>query len=87
MSIVLLWDLDLGNIEATPYVELRIASPLIPPTLGDVSRYPHFPGPPSQLILHRGLSHLKPTSTTIYNDPTLTFLTVTIHTMQCSYTY
>ncbi|KAJ4467160.1 hypothetical protein C8J55DRAFT_565415 [Lentinula edodes] len=28
-------DLDLGNVEATPHVELRIASPLPPPTLED----------------------------------------------------
>ncbi|KAJ3845998.1 hypothetical protein EV368DRAFT_89748 [Lentinula lateritia] len=28
----LLWDLDLGNVEATPYVKLRAASPLQPPT-------------------------------------------------------
>ncbi|KAH7872217.1 uncharacterized protein C8R40DRAFT_1173947 [Lentinula edodes] len=33
MSIVLLWDLDLGNIEASHYVQLRAASPLPPPPL------------------------------------------------------
>ncbi|KAJ3870389.1 hypothetical protein F5051DRAFT_447810 [Lentinula edodes] len=32
----LLWDLDLGTVEAAPYVELRTASPLQPPTLEDV---------------------------------------------------
>ncbi|KAJ3911099.1 hypothetical protein F5877DRAFT_86479 [Lentinula edodes] len=32
----LFWDLDLGNVEATPYIELRAASPLQPPTLKDV---------------------------------------------------
>ncbi|KAJ3884938.1 hypothetical protein GG344DRAFT_83320 [Lentinula edodes] len=31
-----LWDLDLGNVEATPYVKLRAASPLQPPTLKDI---------------------------------------------------
>ncbi|KAJ3876072.1 hypothetical protein F5051DRAFT_441837 [Lentinula edodes] len=29
-------DLDLGNVEATPHVELHTASPLPPPTLEDV---------------------------------------------------
>ncbi|KAJ3804917.1 hypothetical protein F5876DRAFT_82426 [Lentinula aff. lateritia] len=43
-----LWDLDLGNVEAIPYVELRTASPLLPPPLEDARRYPHFPGPPSR---------------------------------------
>ncbi|KAJ3804629.1 hypothetical protein F5876DRAFT_82852 [Lentinula aff. lateritia] len=43
-----LWGLDLGNVEAIPYVKLHAASPLLPPTLEDVSRYLHFPGPPSQ---------------------------------------
>ncbi|KAJ3803878.1 hypothetical protein F5876DRAFT_84229 [Lentinula aff. lateritia] len=47
-SIVLLWDLDLGNVKATPYVELHVASPLIPPPLEDASCYPHFPGTQSQ---------------------------------------
>ncbi|GAW00502.1 hypothetical protein LENED_002026 [Lentinula edodes] len=31
-----LWDLDLGNVEATPYLKLRVTSPLPPPTLEDV---------------------------------------------------
>ncbi|KAJ3884127.1 hypothetical protein GG344DRAFT_84528 [Lentinula edodes] len=31
-----LWDLDLGNVKATPYVQLRTTSPLQPPTLEDV---------------------------------------------------
>ncbi|KAJ3806676.1 hypothetical protein F5876DRAFT_80453 [Lentinula aff. lateritia] len=43
-----LWDLDLGNVEAIPYVKLCVASPLLPPPLEDVNRYPHFPGPPSR---------------------------------------
>ncbi|KAJ3858821.1 hypothetical protein EV359DRAFT_87160 [Lentinula novae-zelandiae] len=40
-------DLDLGNVEATPYVELHTASPLLPPTLADVHPHLLFPGPPS----------------------------------------
>ncbi|KAJ3859061.1 hypothetical protein EV359DRAFT_68487 [Lentinula novae-zelandiae] len=82
-----LWDLDQGNIEAIPYVELHVTSPLLPPPLEDVNRYPYFPGPPPGLILHWDLSHSKPTSTTIYNDSTLTSLASTIHTMQHSYVY
>ncbi|KAJ3912294.1 hypothetical protein F5877DRAFT_72524, partial [Lentinula edodes] len=35
-----------SNVEATPYVELSAASPLLPPTLEDVHLYPQFPGPP-----------------------------------------
>ncbi|KAJ4492150.1 hypothetical protein C8J55DRAFT_556587 [Lentinula edodes] len=35
-QFITLWDLDLGNAEATPYIELRAASPLPPPTLEDV---------------------------------------------------
>ncbi|KAJ3858408.1 hypothetical protein EV359DRAFT_87795 [Lentinula novae-zelandiae] len=34
-----LWDLNLGNVEATPYVELRIASPLLPPPLEVYNSY------------------------------------------------
>ncbi|KAJ3804253.1 hypothetical protein F5876DRAFT_83479 [Lentinula aff. lateritia] len=47
-------DLDLVNVEAIPYVELRIASLLIPPTLEDVCLYLHFPGPPSQAYTPSG---------------------------------
>ncbi|KAJ3803996.1 hypothetical protein F5876DRAFT_83970 [Lentinula aff. lateritia] len=61
MSIVLapqllheLWDLDLGNIEAPPYFQLCATSPLLPPPLEDVNRYPHFPGPPSQAYTPSG---------------------------------
>ncbi|KAJ3870601.1 hypothetical protein F5051DRAFT_447438 [Lentinula edodes] len=45
-----LWDLDLGNVEATPYVKLRAASPLQPPTLEDVHLQAPVPGtsPPSE---------------------------------------
>ncbi|KAJ3910970.1 hypothetical protein F5877DRAFT_86693 [Lentinula edodes] len=42
-----LWDLDLGNVKAIPYVKLHAASPLLPPPLEDISHYHHFPGPPS----------------------------------------
>ncbi|KAJ3884608.1 hypothetical protein GG344DRAFT_83773 [Lentinula edodes] len=87
MSIILLWDPDLGNIEAIPYVKLRVASSLIPPPLKDVNCYPHFSGPPSGLILYWELSRSKPTSTTIYNNPTLTFIASTTHTTQHSYIY
>ncbi|KAJ3929383.1 MAG: hypothetical protein NXY57DRAFT_963672 [Lentinula lateritia] len=36
----LLWDLSLGNVEATSYVELLAASPLPPPMLEDVHLQP-----------------------------------------------
>ncbi|KAH7877291.1 uncharacterized protein C8R40DRAFT_1168633 [Lentinula edodes] len=39
-----LWDLDLSNVKATPHVELRIASPLTPPTLKDVHPQAQSPG-------------------------------------------
>ncbi|KAJ3911585.1 hypothetical protein F5877DRAFT_85773 [Lentinula edodes] len=42
-------DLDLGNVEATPHVELRIASPLPPPTLEDVHPQAQPPGDLSSL--------------------------------------
>ncbi|KAJ3916085.1 hypothetical protein F5877DRAFT_81239 [Lentinula edodes] len=47
----LLRDLDLSNIEATPHVELRIASPLPPPTLEDVHPQAQSPGtyPPGHI--------------------------------------
>ncbi|KAJ3804281.1 Hsp70 protein-domain-containing protein [Lentinula aff. lateritia] len=64
-------DLDLGNVEATPYVELRAASPLPPPLLENASHY----SPTSwdllpRLTLYQELSHLKLPSTTSYNNPT-----------------
>ncbi|KAJ3803874.1 hypothetical protein F5876DRAFT_84239 [Lentinula aff. lateritia] len=54
MSIVLPWDLDRGNIKAISYVELCVASPLLPPPLEDVNRYPHFPG-----LYSIGSSHVR----------------------------
>ncbi|KAJ3858582.1 hypothetical protein EV359DRAFT_87510 [Lentinula novae-zelandiae] len=72
-----LWDLNLSNVKAIPYVELCTASPLLPPPLEDARRYPHFPGPPSRAYTLSGLTHSRPTPTTIYNDPTLTALTST----------
>ncbi|KAJ3803725.1 hypothetical protein F5876DRAFT_84593 [Lentinula aff. lateritia] len=53
-SLLELWDIDLGNVEATPYVELHVASPLIPPPLEDASRYPHFPGTQSRACTPSG---------------------------------
>ncbi|KAJ3805549.1 hypothetical protein F5876DRAFT_81661 [Lentinula aff. lateritia] len=82
-----LWDLDLGNVKAIPYTKLRVASPLLPPPLEDVNRYPTSQDLLPGLILYWELSHLKPTSITIYNDPTLTFLASTTHTTPCSYIY
>ncbi|KAJ3847104.1 hypothetical protein EV368DRAFT_88136 [Lentinula lateritia] len=52
MSIV--WDLDIANVEAISYVKLRVASPLLPPTLGDVSLHLRFPGPPSRTYTPSG---------------------------------
>ncbi|KAJ3884356.1 hypothetical protein GG344DRAFT_84154 [Lentinula edodes] len=59
-------DLDLSNVEATPHVELRIASLLLPPTLEDVHPQAQSPGtyPPGR-IPSRELTTLKPIS--IYN--------------------
>ncbi|KAJ3885375.1 hypothetical protein GG344DRAFT_82775 [Lentinula edodes] len=71
-----LWDLNLCNVKATPYVKLHVASPLLPP-----------PPPPPGSIPYWELSHSRPPSTMIYNDPTLTFLASTAHTMQHSYVY
>ncbi|KAJ4463614.1 hypothetical protein C8R41DRAFT_927319 [Lentinula lateritia] len=44
-------DLDLGNIEAASYIELRTASPLQPPTLEDVHPRSQSPGtyPPGHI--------------------------------------
>ncbi|KAJ3912740.1 hypothetical protein F5877DRAFT_84496 [Lentinula edodes] len=45
-NLLKLWDLDLGNVEAPPYVQLHATSPLPPPLLEDAN-HPHFLGPPS----------------------------------------
>ncbi|KAJ3872092.1 hypothetical protein F5051DRAFT_445527 [Lentinula edodes] len=47
-------DLDLGNVEAIPYIELHTTSPLLPPMLEDIRLYLHFPGPPSQAYTPSG---------------------------------
>ncbi|KAJ3806685.1 hypothetical protein F5876DRAFT_80436 [Lentinula aff. lateritia] len=51
MPKALLRDLDLGNVEATSYVELHVASPLQPPTLEDIHPQAQFPGiyPPRRI--------------------------------------
>ncbi|KAJ3884250.1 hypothetical protein GG344DRAFT_84319 [Lentinula edodes] len=77
MSIILLWDLDLHNVKATPYVKLLAASPLPPPLLPPTSQ-DLLPG----LTLYWELSHLKLTPSTSYNDPTLMFLATTVCTTQ-----
>ncbi|KAJ3857447.1 hypothetical protein EV368DRAFT_77801, partial [Lentinula lateritia] len=82
-----LWDPDLGNVEAIPYAKLHVASSLLPPPLEDINCYPTSRDLLPGLILYRELSCSKPTSTTIYNDPTLTFLASTTHTAQHSYVY
>ncbi|KAJ3914154.1 hypothetical protein F5877DRAFT_83071 [Lentinula edodes] len=46
-----LWDLDPGNVEATPHIELHAASPLPPPILEDVHLEVPVPGtsPPGHI--------------------------------------
>ncbi|KAH7868585.1 uncharacterized protein C8R40DRAFT_1177664 [Lentinula edodes] len=81
MSIVVLWDLDLGNIKATPYIELRVASPLLPPPLKDANHYPPLPGTSFPGLYSIGSSHvqnLRQLRST--NDPTLMSLASTTHT-------
>ncbi|KAJ3870832.1 hypothetical protein F5051DRAFT_447068 [Lentinula edodes] len=61
MPTALLWDLSLGNIKATSYVELLVASPLPPPTLEDVHLQPPVPGTsPSGRIPSQELIHPRP---------------------------
>ncbi|KAJ4495005.1 hypothetical protein C8J55DRAFT_554614 [Lentinula edodes] len=69
----LLWDLNLGNVEATPYIELRAASPLLLPTLEDVPPKPQFPGPPPQAYIFSGAYTLQTHSLYDLFDLTLTF--------------
>ncbi|KAJ3808579.1 hypothetical protein F5876DRAFT_78588 [Lentinula aff. lateritia] len=78
-----LWDLELGNVKATPYVRLRVASPLLPPPLEDVNCYPHFPGPPSRAYTLSGALTFK----TPHQLQSTTILTITTHTIQRSYVY
>ncbi|KAJ3803790.1 hypothetical protein F5876DRAFT_84431 [Lentinula aff. lateritia] len=75
-----LWDLDLGNVKASPYVRLRATSLLPPPPLPPTSR-----DLLSGLTPYWELSRPKLTPSTSYNDPTLTFLATTICTTQHSY--
>ncbi|KAJ3803576.1 hypothetical protein F5876DRAFT_84989 [Lentinula aff. lateritia] len=64
----LLRDLDLGNVEAASYVELRTASPLQPPTLEDVHPRSQSPGtyPPGR-ISSQELRPSIPNSNTTYS--------------------
>ncbi|KAJ3808700.1 hypothetical protein F5876DRAFT_78473 [Lentinula aff. lateritia] len=72
MPNALLWDLNPGNVEATPYIELRAASPLQPPTLEDIHLYAPAPGtsPPGH-IPSQELTHSRSTSTTTYSTEPL----------------
>ncbi|KAH7870855.1 uncharacterized protein C8R40DRAFT_1175069 [Lentinula edodes] len=70
-----------GNVEATPYVKLRAASPLPPPTLEDVYFQPPVPGtsPPGrrvQLLLHNA-TRFHTSSSSTYTLGTLLDLTGT----------
>ncbi|KAJ3911025.1 hypothetical protein F5877DRAFT_86611 [Lentinula edodes] len=63
-----LWDLSLGNVEATSYVKLLAASPLPPPTLEDVHLQPPVPGTsPSGRIPSQELIHSRPILPTTYS--------------------
>ncbi|KAJ4493133.1 hypothetical protein C8J55DRAFT_556115 [Lentinula edodes] len=56
MPNTVLWDFGLGNVEATPYVKLRAASPLQPPTLEDV----HLQAPLLYKLRDLDLSNVEP---------------------------
>ncbi|KAJ3921728.1 hypothetical protein F5877DRAFT_75965 [Lentinula edodes] len=67
-------DLDLSNVEATSHVELRIASPLPPPTLKDVHPQAQSPGTyPHGRIPSQELTPSRPISIHDLLDPILTF--------------
>ncbi|KAJ3859747.1 hypothetical protein EV359DRAFT_86070 [Lentinula novae-zelandiae] len=66
MPNALLWDPDLGNVEATPYIELRAASPLPPLS-------PSFRDLPSRAYIFSGAYTLKTHSLYDLFDLTLTF--------------
>ncbi|KAJ3858954.1 hypothetical protein EV359DRAFT_86980, partial [Lentinula novae-zelandiae] len=71
----LLWDLHLSNVEATPYVELRAASPLPPPILGDVHPQTPVPGTsPPRRIPSQELTPSRPIYIYDLFDPILTDL-------------
>ncbi|KAJ3911108.1 hypothetical protein F5877DRAFT_86465 [Lentinula edodes] len=63
-----------GNVEATPHIELCIASPLPPPTLEDVHPQAQPPGtyPPGH-IHSRELTLSRPSCIYDLLDPILTF--------------
>ncbi|KAJ3847166.1 hypothetical protein EV368DRAFT_88050 [Lentinula lateritia] len=68
-------DLDLSNVEATPRVELRVASPLPPPTLEDVHPQTQSPGTyPPWHIPSWELTPSRPIYTYDLLDPILTDL-------------
>ncbi|KAJ3884598.1 hypothetical protein GG344DRAFT_83796 [Lentinula edodes] len=50
MSIVALWDLDLGNVGASPRIQPSAAPLLPPPPLEDINHHLHLPGPLSQAL-------------------------------------
>ncbi|KAH7870397.1 uncharacterized protein C8R40DRAFT_1175661 [Lentinula edodes] len=67
-------DLYLSNVEATPHIELRIASPLPPPTLEDAHPQAQFPGTyPPWHIPSRELTLSRPIHIYDLLDPILTF--------------
>ncbi|KAJ4492085.1 hypothetical protein C8J55DRAFT_556477 [Lentinula edodes] len=69
-----LWDLDVGNVEAAPHIELRIASPLPPPTLEDDHPQTSPPGTyPPWHIPSRELTPSRPSCINYLLDPILTF--------------
>ncbi|KAJ3911011.1 hypothetical protein F5877DRAFT_86627 [Lentinula edodes] len=73
MPNALFWDLDLGNVEATPYVELRAASPLQPPTLKHPPLSPSSQDLPSRAYIFSGAYTLKTHFHYDLFDLTLTF--------------
>ncbi|KAJ3871396.1 hypothetical protein F5051DRAFT_446254 [Lentinula edodes] len=63
-----------GNVEATPHIELRIASPLPPPTLEGVHPQAQSPGTyPPWHIPSRELTPSRPIYIYGLLDPILTF--------------
>ncbi|KAJ3884928.1 hypothetical protein GG344DRAFT_83334 [Lentinula edodes] len=79
----LLRDLDLSNVETTPHVEPRIASPLPPTTLEDVHPQAQSPGtyPPGH-IPSRELTTSRPTSIHNLFESYIDVLASTTPTMQ-----
>ncbi|KAJ3912439.1 hypothetical protein F5877DRAFT_84808 [Lentinula edodes] len=76
-------DLDLSNVEATPHVKPRIASPLLPPTLEDV--HPQAQSPGTYLPGHipsRELTTSRPISIYGLFEPYIDVLASTTPTMR-----